>query len=77
MATAAARENEKTNVRMNEVYLMFRVEVDAAAAEHGVSSSSEFASVYEGILANTEIRSSRVRVATPADFKDLKWAKKF
>ncbi|KAH0492039.1 hypothetical protein TgHK011_007006 [Trichoderma gracile] len=77
MTTAAARENEKTNVRVNEVYLMFRVEVDEAAAEHGVSSSSEFASVYEGILANPEIRGSRVRVATPADFRDLKWSKKF
>lgn len=77
MATAAARENEKTNVRVNEVYLMFRVEVDEDAAQHGVSSSSEFASVYEGILANLEIRSSRVRVETPADFKHLKFAKKF
>lgn len=77
MATAAARENEKTNVRVNEVYLMFRVEVDEAAAQHGVSSSSEFASVYEAILSNPEIRSSRVRIASPADFTDLKWAKKF
>ncbi|GFP57563.1 hypothetical protein ACSS6W_010102 [Trichoderma asperelloides] len=77
MTTAASRENEKTNVRVNEVYLMFRVEVDENAAAHGVSSSTEFASVYEGILSNPEIRGSRVRVASPADFKDLKWAKKF
>ncbi|PNP57474.1 hypothetical protein THARTR1_02472 [Trichoderma harzianum] len=77
MATAAARENEKTNVRVNEVYLMFRVEYDEDAAKHGVISSSEFAAVYEGILSNPEIRSSRVRVASPADIKDLKWAKKF
>ncbi|KAJ4859656.1 short chain dehydrogenase domain-containing protein [Trichoderma breve] len=77
MATAAARENEKTNVRVNEVYLMFRVEVDEDAAQHGVTSSSEFAANYEGILSNPEIRSSRVRVASPADIKDLKWAKKF
>lgn len=77
MATAVARENENTNVRANEVYLMFRVEVDDDAAQHGVSSSSEFASVYEGILANAEIRSSRVRVETPADFTNLKYAKKF
>lgn len=77
MATAAARENEKTNVRVNEVYLMFRVEVDEDAAQHGVTSASEFAAVYEGILSNSEIRSSRVRVASPADIKDLKWAKKF
>lgn len=57
----SALENEKTNVRVDEVYLMFRVEVDEDAAQHGVSSSSEFASVYEGILDNSEIRSSRVR----------------
>ncbi|KAK0720190.1 hypothetical protein B0H67DRAFT_608892 [Lasiosphaeris hirsuta] len=76
-ATAAARENESTNIRFNEVYLMFRVEVDAEAAAHGVSGASEFAAVYEGILANPEIRSGRVKVETPADFKDLKWAKKF
>lgn len=77
MVTAASRENEKTNVRVNEVYLMVRVEVDEDAAAHGVSSSTEFASVYETILSNSEIRGSRVRVASPADFKDLKWAKKF
>ncbi|KAL7900507.1 hypothetical protein HDV63DRAFT_284080 [Trichoderma sp. SZMC 28014] len=77
MVTAASRENEKTNVRVNEVYLSFRVEVDEDAAAHGVSSSTEFASVYEGILSNPAIRGSRVRVAGPADLKDLKWAKKF
>ncbi|RFU76454.1 nadp-binding [Trichoderma arundinaceum] len=77
LVTAAARENDKTNVRVNEVFLMFRVEVDEDAAQHGVSSSSEFASVYEKILANPKIRGSRVRVAAPADIKDLKWTKKF
>jgi len=77
MATAAARENEKTNVRANEVYLMFRVEVDEDAAQHGVSSATEFSSVYEEILNRPEIRSSRVRVESPEDFKNVKFAKKF
>ncbi|KAJ7143125.1 hypothetical protein C8R43DRAFT_1015656 [Mycena crocata] len=77
MATAACRENEHTNVRFNEVYLGFRVEVDVLAAEHKVTSASEFASVYEGILANPEIRSSRVRVDSTDDIKDLKYKKKF
>jgi NAD(P)-dependent dehydrogenase (short-subunit alcohol dehydrogenase family) len=77
MATAAARENEKTNVRVNEVYLMFRVEVDEDAAQHGVSSSSEFSSVYEEVLTRQEIRSSRVTVETPEGFKNVKFAKKF
>ncbi|KAJ7143126.1 hypothetical protein C8R43DRAFT_1015658 [Mycena crocata] len=77
MATAASRENEHTNVRFNEVYLTFRVEVDELAAKHKVTSASEFASVYEGILANPEIRSSRVRVDSTDDIKDLKCKKKF
>ncbi|KAK9423390.1 putative short-chain dehydrogenases/reductase [Seiridium unicorne] len=77
MATAAARENEKTNVRANEVYLMFRVEVDEDAAKHGVTKASEFASVYEKILARPEIRSSRIRIETPEDFKNLTFVRKF
>ncbi|PTB74967.1 hypothetical protein M440DRAFT_1038835 [Trichoderma longibrachiatum ATCC 18648] len=41
MTAVAARENEKTNVWVNEVDLIFRVEVDEASAEHGVSSSPD------------------------------------
>ncbi|KAG8168263.1 hypothetical protein KVR01_003952 [Diaporthe batatas] len=77
MATAAARENEKTNVRANEVFLMFRVEVDEDAVQHGVSKSSEFASHYEEILNRPDIRSSRIRIETPENFKNLKVTKKF
>ncbi|KAK5653753.1 hypothetical protein OQA88_7909 [Cercophora sp. LCS_1] len=77
MATAACRENENTNVRFNEVYLAFRVEVDDDAVAHGVVKASEFAAVYEGILANSEIRSSRVSVWDVGGMTDLKWAKKF
>lgn len=77
MATAASRENEHTNVRFNEVYLAFRVEVDEDAIAHGVTKASDFASVYEGILVNPDIRSSRVSVRSVADIKDLKWTKKF
>jgi hypothetical protein len=77
MATAACRENEATNVRFNEVYLSCRVEVDAVAAVNGTMSASDFASVYEGILARPEIRSSRVRVYNHGDLKDLKYEKKF
>lgn len=77
MATAACRENAETNVRFNEVYLMFRVEVDRDAAQHGCTSASDFAIVYEGILANPEIRSSRVRVDTVDAIKKLKYERKF
>ena len=77
MATAACRENEHTNVRVNEIYLSFRVEVDADAAQHGVTSASEFASVYQLLLDNQKIRGSRVRVDNTDDMKVLKYERKF
>ncbi|KAH8904864.1 NAD(P)-binding protein [Coniochaeta sp. PMI_546] len=77
MATAACRENATTNVRFNEVYLAFRVEVDADAAQHGVTSASEFASVYEQLLARPDIRSSRVRVDSIDDLRELRFERKF
>ncbi|KAK7941259.1 uncharacterized protein PG986_013646 [Apiospora aurea] len=77
MAAAASRENAETNVRFNEIYLAMRVEVDEDAKQHGVTSASEFAAVYEAIMSRSEIRSSRVRVSTDADLKDLKYERKF
>ncbi|OJJ46493.1 hypothetical protein ASPZODRAFT_132573 [Penicilliopsis zonata CBS 506.65] len=77
MSTAAARENEKTNVRFNELYLGFRVEVDQDAVQHGVTKSSEFANVYELILGSPEVRSARVRVDGPDDIRTLKYHRKF
>ena len=77
MATAASRENETTNVRFNEVYLGFRVEVDESAAQNKTTSASEFASVYKEILARPEIRSSRVSVMSPDDIQGFKYARKF
>jgi hypothetical protein len=77
MATAAARENESTNVRFNEIYLGYRVEVDEVAAQHGTTKASDFGNVYELILANPEVRSSRVRVDDLEDLKKLKYQKKF
>lgn len=59
---AAARENENTNVRFNEVYLCYRVENDVDAVAHGVTKSSDFAKVYEMLLDTTEVRSSRIMV---------------
>ncbi|KAK8035890.1 hypothetical protein PG991_001963 [Apiospora marii] len=76
MATAASRENAETNVRFNEIYLAMRVEVDEDAKQHGVTSASEFAPVYEAILSRPEIRSSRVRVMGKDDIKDIKYEKK-
>ncbi|KAK7969032.1 hypothetical protein PG996_002527 [Apiospora saccharicola] len=77
MATAASRENAETNVRFNEIYLAMRVEVDEDAKQHGVTSATEFAPVYEAIMSRSEIRSSRVRIMAPEDIKDLKYERKF
>ncbi|KAJ5646945.1 Short-chain dehydrogenase/reductase SDR [Penicillium lividum] len=77
MTKAAARENESTNVRFNEIYLGFRVEVDSDAIQHSVTKASDFGNVYEMILANSEVRSSRVRVDDVDDIKMLKYEKKF
>ncbi|KAJ5817869.1 Short-chain dehydrogenase/reductase SDR [Penicillium robsamsonii] len=77
MTTAAARENESTNVRFNEIYLGFRVEIDELAVEHGVTKATEFANVYEMILATPDVRSSRIRVEDVDDLKKLKYQKKF
>jgi hypothetical protein len=74
---AAARENESTNIRFNEIYLSFRVEVDTDAVQHSVTKASDFGNVYEMILANPEVRSSRVRVDNIDDLKKLKHEKKF
>ncbi|KAJ5087658.1 Short-chain dehydrogenase/reductase SDR [Penicillium angulare] len=76
LATAAARENELTNVRVNELYLALRVEVDEDAIQHGVIKASDFSNVYKLILANTEIRSSRIRVESVDDIKTLRHEKK-
>ncbi|EMC99264.1 hypothetical protein BAUCODRAFT_64800 [Baudoinia panamericana UAMH 10762] len=72
MANCAALANRDNNVRFNECYLTFRVEVDEDAEQHGVSKSSDFAAVYEGILSQKNIRSSRVSVFSPEDFTNLR-----
>ncbi|KAL1591769.1 hypothetical protein SLS60_011768 [Paraconiothyrium brasiliense] len=77
MVIAACRDNWKSNVRVNEVLLGFRVEVDEAAKEHGVSSATEFSKVYEEILARPEIRSSRIRVDEVEDLTKLRYARRF
>jgi hypothetical protein len=76
MATAAARENEFTNVRFNEIYLGFGVEVDEVAVQYGTTKVSAFENVYELILANPEVHSSYVQVNNLDDLKKLKYEKK-
>ncbi|CAN9407633.1 unnamed protein product [Alternaria sp. RS040] len=76
MSTGAAHENEKTNVRFNEVYLCFRVEVDEQAEKHGVTCASEFAKVYENLLGDEEVRGARVTVREVVDIGRLVWQRK-
>ncbi|KAF1961738.1 NAD(P)-binding protein [Byssothecium circinans] len=72
MANAAARELEKTNVRFNEVYLAFRVEIDAEAEKHGAVKSSQFGNVYAMLLGKSDIRSERVLVIEEGDMTTLR-----
>ncbi|KAH6989603.1 hypothetical protein BKA56DRAFT_576123 [Ilyonectria sp. MPI-CAGE-AT-0026] len=77
LAVAASRENLETNVRFNEVYLGYMVQVDENAAKLGSVSSSEFATVYEKLLASPEIRSSRVFQKSAEDMKKLRYERRF
>jgi hypothetical protein len=82
MANVACLENEKTNIRFNEVYLSIRIEYDSACEEKGTggdwqrTKASDFARVQEGIWANEEIRACRVSVLSPADIDTLQYKKK-
>ena len=77
LSTAAARENESTNVRFNEIYLCYRVEKDEDAIAHGVTKSSDFSNVYEMLLADPKVRSARVLVEDVDDLGTLKYKRKF
>ncbi|KAK2027528.1 NAD(P)-binding protein [Colletotrichum zoysiae] len=77
-AITAARENEKTNIRFNEVYLAHRVrlEIDednqiVAGMQIPLTSSKDFAPLYEKILDRSDIRSSRVKARGPEDVAEI------
>jgi len=79
LANVACLENAKTNIRFNEVYLCYRVDFDSVCEEEGTADRikvSDFARVYEGILANKDIKASRVSILGPEDIKDLKYKEK-
>ncbi|KZL71489.1 hypothetical protein CT0861_08129 [Colletotrichum tofieldiae] len=81
-AIAAARENEKTNIRFNEVYLVYRVqfEVDKGSQTFAgleMTTSKSFAPLYEKLLHRTDIRSSRVKVLSPQDVVELSYMKNY
>jgi hypothetical protein len=76
MANVACRDNYKTNVRFNEIYLALRVEVDESAAKTGAMKASDFAKCYAALLSDPGIRSSRVSVSGYDDLKNLKYETK-
>ncbi|EFQ26197.1 hypothetical protein CGRA01v4_05258 [Colletotrichum graminicola] len=80
-AITAARENEKTNVRFNEVYLAHRVRLEVekdnqtvAGMRIPLTSSRDFAPLYEKILNRAEIRSIQVEVRGPEDVAEICYA---
>ena len=75
MANVACRENATTNIRFNEVYLCYGVDYDSVSDKRAMKAS-DFARVYEGILANEKIKACRVSVYSPQDIADLKFSKK-
>lgn len=81
LGVAAELENRETNLRFNEMYLAFLVIVDEdavkePAAKMGAVKASDFARVYEGVLARDEIKGSRILLYGPNDIDTLRWESK-
>lgn len=75
LAAVATRELDKTNVRFNEAYLDYRVEYDAECEGEANSwkmKASDYAKVYEGILADKDIKGCTVTVESPKDLEKLR-----
>ena len=72
LCNAAARENERTNIRINEAYLNARVDFDSVAEENGTMKASEYAECYEQILERKDVRGRRVTVAGKRDLGELR-----
>lgn len=79
MAGNACREIGQTNVRFNEVYLGFRVEIDEVAENSNSShpmKASDFAAHYQKLLDRPDIRSCRVNFLKFEDVDELKFDRK-
>jgi hypothetical protein len=76
MANVACRDLLETNIRFNEVFLGFRVEVDSSAIKNNVVKASDFARNYQKLLGSSEIRSSRVTVTVPEEMDNLNYKRK-
>ena len=75
MMNAAATETEKTNIRVNEIYLSARVDYDEVADERGSMKASKFGQVYEQILAKADLKGFRVQVFGKEDVEKLRYSK--
>ncbi|EXJ87474.1 hypothetical protein A1O3_04434 [Capronia epimyces CBS 606.96] len=79
LAAVACRELKQTNVRFNEAYLDYRVEYDAECegeANAWKLKASDYAKVYEQILAREDIKGCRVTVESPKDLEKLRYQPK-
>lgn len=79
LADTACRQNANTSLRFNEVHLACRVEYDSVCERQrpeNCRKASEFALVYEGILANEDIDGCRISVYGLEDMFELRYEKK-
>ncbi|GKT46342.1 dihydroanticapsin 7-dehydrogenase [Colletotrichum spaethianum] len=81
-AIAAARETEKTNVRFNEVYLAYRVQVEVEGGYQNwngfhITTSESFAPLYGKLLDRADIKGNRVSAKSPQDVITLAAEKLF
>ena len=69
MLTAAARELQDTNVRVNEAFLHARVEYDEDAEQKGgsVIKSSDYGKLYANILEQQDLKGYRISCFGPKD----------
>jgi hypothetical protein len=73
MANIACRDLLETNLRFAEVFLGFRIEVDASAIKNNVVKASDFAKNYRKLLGSPEIRSCRDSVMFPQEIENLNY----
>lgn len=75
MMNTAATENEKTNIRVNEIYLVFRVDYDEVAEKSGSVKASEFGKSYEKVLTTQDLDGCRLHFSSPEDLEHIRYAK--
>ena len=79
LANVVIRENAKTNIRFNELYLAFRVDYDSVVEETGDSwrtKASDFGRSYQNLLAKKDIKGCRVKLMKPQDIDELDYHSK-